>query len=181
MMLTSQTDEAHLLAQALDLDSQALGEIHDRYYPEIYRYAAIRTGDSALADDIASEVFLRLLNALHGGRPPHTTLRGWLFGVASHLVANNFHAGQALPLSEYQSDGHSTSVEVEERILQADVRAAIQRLTAEQQEVLALRFGGGFSVEETAGFMNRSVTAVKALQFRAVDTLRRVMAEVGNG
>jgi len=180
-MLTSQANEAHLLARALELDSQALGEIHDRYYPEIYRYAFLRTGEQGLAEDIAGEVFLRLLNALHRGRPPHTTLRGWLFGVASHLVVDTYHEGHTLPLTEFHSDGRSTQAEAEERILQADVRAAIRQLTPEQQEVLALRFSGGFSVEDTARLMERSVTAVKALQFRAVDTLRQVMAEVGNG
>lgn len=181
MMPTPQIDEANLLTRALDLDSQALGEIHDRYYPEIYRYASIRTGDQGMAEDIASEVFLRLLNALHSGRPPHTTLRGWLFGVASHLVVDHYHAGRTLPLTEFHSDGRSTQSEAEERILQADVKTAIRQLTPEQQEVLALRFGAGLSVEDTAQSMERSVTAVKALQFRAVDTLRRVMAEVENG
>ncbi len=180
-MLTSQAEEAQLLARALDLDSDALATIHDLYYPEIYRFAYLRTEDEALADDIASEVFLRLLNALHAGKPPHTTLRGWLFGVASHLVIDSFHARRSQPLNELHPDGHSTQAEAEERIMQDGVRAAIQQLTSEQREVLAMRFGGGFSVEDTARMLERSVTAVKALQFRAVDTLRRVMAEVGNG
>lgn len=70
--------------------------------------------------------------------------------------------------------------EVEERIRNADVKSAIGKLKAEQQEILALRFGSGLSVQEAADLMDRSVTAVKALQFRAVDALRRLLVEVAN-
>jgi RNA polymerase sigma-70 factor (ECF subfamily) len=55
---------------------------------------------------------------------------------------------------------------------------AYARLTAEQQHVLALRFGQGYSLEETATFMDRNVNAVKALQFRALAALQRGLGEV---
>jgi hypothetical protein len=69
--------DATLLARARDLDAQALAHIHDQYYPALYRFALYRTGDPELAADIAAEVFVRLLDALHarrrhaavGGRP----------------------------------------------------------------------------------------------------------------
>jgi RNA polymerase sigma-70 factor, ECF subfamily len=47
------------------------------------------------------------------------------------------------------------------------------RLTDEQQHVLALRFGQGYSLEETAKVMKKNVNAVKALQFRALTNLQR--------
>jgi RNA polymerase sigma-70 factor (ECF subfamily) len=173
-------EEAKLLTRARELDSRALGQIHDRYYPEIYRYALYRTGEPAAADDIAGEVFLRLLDALHAGRAPQTTLRGWLFGVAAHLVADYFRRAPALPLSEFLMSNASPALEVEERFRQSELHAAIRRLTPEQQSVLALRFGDGFSVEQTAEALGKSETAVKALQFRAVEALRRTLVEVEN-
>lgn len=180
-MLPSQTVEADLLARALAKDNLALGEIHDRYFREIYRYVYVRTEDAHLAEDIASETFLRLLDSINGGNPPHTTLRGWLYGVASHLVVDQIKGRKVLPLSEYFTDGYSMQAEAEEHLRREDVRAAIGKLTAEQREVIALRFASGFSVEEAARLMKRSITAVKALQFRAVDNLRRLLAEVENG
>jgi RNA polymerase sigma-70 factor (ECF subfamily) len=74
----------------------------------------------------------------------------------------------------------SPATEAEARLRLIQVRAAIQRLTAEQQAVLALRFGGGFSVEQTAEALSKSVSAVKALQFRALEALRRTLVEVGH-
>jgi RNA polymerase sigma-70 factor (ECF subfamily) len=141
----------------------------------------LRTSDEGIAGDIAGEVFLRLLKALHAGRPPHTTLRGWLYGVASHLLSDHYHGRPQVELSEWMADGHSVQTEAEERLRQADVQAAVKRLTADQQEALVLRFGSGLSLEETANAMNKSVTAVKALQFRAIEALRQVLVEVDDG
>jgi RNA polymerase sigma-70 factor (ECF subfamily) len=174
-------DEAARLARAREWDSRALGQIHDQYYQEIYRYALYRTGESTAAEDIASEVFLRLLNALHARRAPQTTLRGWLFGVAAHLVADHFRRAprESVPLTWTIADpAPSPAAEVEANIRQQQVRAAIRRLTSEQQEVLALRFGSGFSVAETAQALGKSEAAVKALQFRALESLRQRLVEV---
>jgi len=58
------------------------------------------------------------------------------------------------------------------------VRGAYSKLTSEQQDVLALRFGAGYSLEETAARMDKNVNAVKALQFRALAALQREIGEV---
>lgn len=57
-------------------------------------------------------------------------------------------------------------------------RQALRMLAAEQQEVLILRFGQLLSLQETADVMNKTISAVKSLQFRAVDTLRRILGEM---
>ncbi|MDW8326130.1 MAG: sigma-70 family RNA polymerase sigma factor [Anaerolineales bacterium] len=176
-MPLAEPDEKTLLEHARRLDERALSEIHSRYYGEIYRYALYRTGRSEVADDIAGEVFLRLLDALHAGRAPQTTLRGWLFGVASHLVADHFRRAprESVALDEALAAPGTTSAEAESNLRAREVRAALRRLTPEQQHALALRFGDGLSVEETAQVMGKSVNAVKVLQFRAIAALKRLL------
>ena len=61
--------------------------------------------------------------------------------------------------------------------MQQQVRQALQDLTTEQQHVLALRFSGEYSLDDTANLMGKSVTAVKGLQFRAIASLRRLVEE----
>ncbi len=175
-MIDTLTDEVCLLKRARALDNAALGEIHDRYYPEIYRYAYRRTGNERIAEDIASEVFLRLLDSLHGGHPPQSTLRGWLFAVASNLVADHFRRSDAQTLAEGTPD-RNTSQMVEQQLSYLELKDAIRGLTPEQQEVISLRFGEGYSVEETAQIMGRPTNSIKAVQFRAIDSLRRKLAE----
>jgi len=173
------TSEADLLTQARQLDARALGHIHDQYYPEIYRFALYRLSDEDAAHDLAAETFMRLLEALHAGRAPTTTLRGWLFGVAAHLVADHFRRKPTVPLADDFPDTRSPSDEAEQRWQQQAVRQAVHHLTPEQQDVLGLRFGNGFSLEQTAEALGKSITAVKALQFRAVEALRRALTHTG--
>jgi RNA polymerase sigma-70 factor (ECF subfamily) len=57
------------------------------------------------------------------------------------------------------------------------LRQAIRQLTPEQQHVLALRFTENYSLEQTASQMKKSINAIKALQFRAIETLKQLMVE----
>ncbi|HET7009764.1 MAG TPA: sigma-70 family RNA polymerase sigma factor [Anaerolineales bacterium] len=163
------------------LDPAAITEMHDRYYPDVYRYVRYRLGDDEVAQDLASDVFVRLLEAVHAGRWPTQTLRGWLMGTASHLVMDHFrrfYAGRETTLGEDlpASDTDPThALENGER--RQAVHSALSRLTAEQQHVLALRFGSGYSLEETALAMGKKANAIKALQFRALAALRRGLNE----
>lgn len=69
-------------------------------------------------------------------------------------------------------------LDVEQRERARHLKAAMSKLTEEQQNVLALRFGEGYSLEETAGLMKKNINAVKQLQFRALDALNRSAGEI---
>lgn len=170
-------NEQNLLERARRLDESALSEIHTRYYAEIYRYALYRTSRAEVAEDVASEVFMRLLEAVHTGRAPQTTVRGWLFGVAHNLVADYFRAAprESAELDESLAAPSTPAAEAEFNWQRAQVQTAMRQLTREQQHALTLRFADGFSVEETAGVMGKTPNAVRVLQFRAVEALKRVL------
>jgi|WetSurMetagenome_2_1015567.scaffolds.fasta_scaffold379143_1 RNA polymerase sigma-70 factor, ECF subfamily len=164
------------------LDSQTVGAVYDRYFPEVYRYVRYRIGDDIVAEDIASDVFVRLLEASRKKQGPQSNLRGWLIATALNAVNDHHRRHYRRPveaLSEAMPDGgpgiHS---QVDAREQQRLVQGALAQLTAEQQHVLALRFGQGYSLEETASLLNKNVNAVKALQFRALASLQRQMGEV---
>ncbi len=172
--MTADIDE---MANLRSQDPAALGSFHDRYFPELYRYARYRVGDPDQAEDLAAETFIRLLEALHSGRGPSTSLRGWLFGTLRHLVDDHHRRGFAHPRSSIDpgaADSSSDVVsQVEARMRAEQVRRALRRLTPDQQHVLALQFGGEHSIDETAFLMDRKPNAVKALQHRALQALRR--------
>jgi RNA polymerase sigma-70 factor (ECF subfamily) len=161
------------------LHPQAVSEFHDRLFPELYRYIRFRTGDSALAEDLASETFVRLLEAIRAGRPPRTSVRGWLLSTASHLIADHFrhlyaHASEPLPEDVPVLDSDPVlSIDRDEE--QRKIRSAFLSLTPDQQHVLALRFQGGHSLAEVGQIMGKRANAIKALQFRALLALRRAL------
>ncbi len=164
------------------LDAVTLTKVHDRFYADVYRYVRFRLDDEQLCEDITSEVFVRLLDALHKQRGPQINLRGWLIGAASNLVNDHLRKRYARPEESLEagreySDGKRPEHAYEDAWQQAEVRQAVRQLTPEQQHVLALRFADEFSLDETASLMGKSVTAIKALQFRAMAALRRILDE----
>jgi RNA polymerase sigma-70 factor (ECF subfamily) len=175
-------DEKLALDGLRRLESQAIGTIYDQYFSEVYRYVRYRVGDDTTAEDIASDVFVRLLEAAQKNQGPSTSLKGWLITTASNAVNDHLRRQYRRPteeLTEAMPD-HTSSVqaEVDQREQNKMVQAAYGQLTPDQQHVLALRFGQGYSLEETAAFMKKNVNAIKALQFRALAALQRQIGEV---
>ncbi len=176
----TQMDSDDLLARIRKLDIAALTLVHERYYPDVYRYVFFRLADQQTSEDISSDVFIRLLEALKRGSGPETNLRAWLLGVASNLVNDHLRIIYDRPHQELESiedfPSSDDPAKAFERSWQnAQLLEAIQQLTPEQQNVIALRFAAECSIEETANQMKRSVNAVKVLQFRAVAALRRLL------
>lgn len=171
-----------LLTRSIAQDQQALADIHDQFYPLVYRYVHYRLEDEQVVEDIASEAFLRLLDTLQRRPAGIANLRAWLLGTAAHLIQD--HLRQKYRQRLEHLNGHedwpvelSTEIVAEETLRRKQVRQALQKLTPEQQHVLALRFSQELSLEETANILNKSVSAVKVLQFRAVASLRRMLEE----
>jgi len=175
-------DEERLLDGARELDLNILAEIHDCYYESIYRYVQYRIGDSQTAEDAASEVFVRLLNALNNGKAPQSSLRGWLFGTASHIVNDHYRAryrGGDEDLERHETlpahDAADPEMVVQRVLAHAELRTALADLTDDQQQVVTLRFGQGLSHREVAQLMEKTEGAVKLLQLRALRSLRRML------
>ena len=175
-------DENHILDGLHNLDSQSIGKIYDQYFREVYRYIRYRVSDEIVAEDIASDVFIRLLEAVQKGRGPQTNLKGWLIVTASNAVNDHLRRQYRRPedgLADTLPDTNmNIHAEVDRREQNRVVHNAYVQLTTEQQDVLALRFGQGYSLEETAQLMKKKVNAVKALQFRALAALQRLIGEV---
>lgn len=168
-----------LLAAARKLDQDALAAIHDHFYPQIYRYIRYRLDDDELSEDLASDVFLRLVDALRRRQGPDTNLAGWLFSTASHLVMDAIRRKYRRPqiaLEGLELPDPTTPEDAAERsLLSRELLAALAALKPHEQHVLTLRFAEERPLEEVAQIMKKSIGAVKVLQFRAVAALRKVI------
>jgi RNA polymerase sigma-70 factor (ECF subfamily) len=166
-----------LLERVKQHDQQALAEVHDRYFDQIYYYISYRLGDSEAAADLAGEVFLALIHALKRNKPPQTSLSGWLYAVARNLTADHIKKQvKTVPLlDDLVSDSPSLTDQAHLAQLAPTLRRAMGELTEEQQQVIALRFGQGYNLAETAEFMNKTVGAIKALQHRALAALAKLI------
>lgn len=171
-----------LRERASKFDLEALGQIHDLYYPVVYRYVRFRVEDEGTCEDITSEVFARFLQAVKRRDRRIDDLRGWLLGTSSNLVHDHFrdHYRRPVdPLEDHDSlpDLQTAETLTERKLNRAELQQAIRQLTQDQQHVLALRFSQECSLEETARLIGKTVNAVKVLQFRALAALRRLLIE----
>jgi RNA polymerase sigma-70 factor (ECF subfamily) len=173
--------EEQLLDAAVLFDEAALGELYDRYEARIYSYIFRRTGDESLAEDLTAQVFVKMLQAIRDRRAWHSSFSGWLYRIAHNVVIDHYRQRDRQTLVEFDDtlelvDEHDNPARSAEMHLTAEkVRFAMRQLTDEQSEVLSLRFLEGYSIFETAVMMNKTEGAIKALQYRAVATMRNLL------
>jgi RNA polymerase sigma-70 factor (ECF subfamily) len=122
-----------------------------------------------------------MLEAIRDGRAWRTSFSGWIYRIAHNLVIDHYRRRgraafveleEATPIAADEADPFR---KVEARLESEHLRSALAKLTEEQAEVIALRFLDEFSIAEVASMMNKTEGAIKALQYRAVLALRRVM------
>jgi RNA polymerase sigma-70 factor (ECF subfamily) len=176
-------DELTLLAGVQRRDPQALAQVHDTYYPAIFRFIAFRVGDHETAEDLTSEVFTRLLHAVNDRNAPKNTLRGWLYRVASNIVADYHRRNYRVRQVELDDDIRGDAIDPAEALtgkqVLAELSGALAELTVDQQDVISLRFGYEMAIKDVARVMGKSEGAVKQLQARAVAALSRKMVNRG--
>lgn len=174
-----------IVVRAQGGDADAFGELYDRYVDVVFRYVAYRVANRALAEDLTSETFLRALRRITSYTWQGRDFGAWLVTIARNLIADHFKSGRyrlelATPdLVEAGADRSEAGPEDEvlANLTNATLLDAVKQLNAEQQECIALRFLQGMSVAETAQIMGKNEGAVKALQYRAVKSLSRLLPQ----
>jgi RNA polymerase sigma-70 factor, ECF subfamily len=177
-------DVVALVDRAREGDPDAFASLYDRYVERVYRFVLYRVhGDNAMAEDITSEVFLRALRKIKGFTWQGRDVGAWFLTIARNLVLDHFKSGRArlevLGIENPTSAGADHLLDAEDaalsRVSQQDLYKAIQQLGSEQQEVIYWRFLQGYSVAETAAAMGKTDGAIKALQYRAVKALYKLV------
>ena len=170
-----------LVDQAAAGDPAAFGALYERFLEPIYRYFYYRTGHPAEAEDLTEQVFLRAWQTVSRFRWQGRPFLAWLYRVAHNLHVNHLRARRLdVPLDNtlaYQTivDPHAATQLA--RTIDADLlMRGIRQLTPEQQEVILLRFAEGLETAQIAKVLDKQEGAVRALQMRAMQRLRQVLA-----
>lgn len=149
------------------------------------RYLRLKISDPDLVEDMVSDVFMRALSALASLKEPER-FRAWVLSIAHNSSAGHWRSVSRRPVvTPLEQDDDQAGWRVSEPgedepgLMRAEARVdalrlldAASGLTELQCEVLALRFGAGLSIVETADQIGRSPEAAKQLQYRALEVLR---------
>ena len=182
---TSGPDDDALVARARKLDDEAWQIIFNRHYPRIYSYLYYRVGDADVAEDLSGEVFERAVKNIHRFKPRDGGLAGWLTRIAQNLAHDYYRRRKVRPPDplELNEEWMSTGDDPARNVLANEgafyLYQALQKLTPDQRDVILLRFIAQMRTPEVAKTMNKTVGAVKALQHRALASLRRELETLG--
>ncbi|HWH00573.1 MAG TPA: ECF subfamily RNA polymerase sigma factor, BldN family [Pilimelia sp.] len=176
-----------LVERAQAGEAEAFGLIYDRYVDTVFRFIYFRVGNRQLAEDLTSDTFLRALKRIGSFTWQGRDLGAWLVTIARNLVADHFKSGRyRLEVTsgdvldadrEDRGPEGSPEAAVVDHITNVALLTAVKQLNPEQQECIVLRFLQGFSVAETAQAMGKNEGAIKALQYRAVRALARLLPD----
>lgn len=171
-----------LLNAVRRMEGEALTEIFDEYSPALHKYIQRTYCDPRLADHIVGDVFARLLEQLSCGKGPNANLRSYLFEAAYHLLVDQIryiHRRVSLDgMESLATDSMPAHLQSEHKILVETLHQAIREdLTEHQRQVILLRFEEGYSLQETAAILGKSVNMIKAAQNRAMVHLRKCLGQ----
>lgn len=182
--MPAHSDLVNLIQRAQSNDVGAISELYDQYAGMILRYFLLRVYEHELAQDLTQEVFIKVIKGIVKFEyRDEKSFLGWLYTIASNILSS-YQRRRNVPSTpldnqEHLADGRS----------QHDVRAicdrvvlqqAIDQLTNDQQQVLFLRFFADMTNGEIAEALHRTEGAIKAIQYRALNSLHRILSRETN-
>ena len=170
-----------VIDRARNGDRAAFAELYDTHVNSVYRYLIYRVREPADAEDLCSEVFTRAFANIHRYRWQGKSFLAWLYTIARNAVTDRrrrdrptVEIDNAFGLAEDGPTAHDRAVHAE---AVDSLRGAVRHLTSEQQEVLVLRFVENRSSREVAKMLGKNEGAIRALQFRALGRLRKLLRD----
>jgi RNA polymerase sigma-70 factor, ECF subfamily len=171
--VTSGTDDhdERSLIEAAQADPARFVDLYERHFHRVYAYVARRAASRAEAEDVTSEVFEQALANLRKYEWRGVPFAAWLFRIAANALVDRWRqiSRDSLDPPPDIPDGR----EAEETERRAMVCQLVERLPDAQRQVIEMRFVDQRSIREIADALGRSEGAVKQLQLRALENLRK--------
>jgi RNA polymerase sigma-70 factor (ECF subfamily) len=176
--------EAVLVERLKAYDEGAVRQVYRLYADGIYRYALYQSGNRSLAEDVAGEVFVRMIESIGSYKYRGSPISAWLYRIARNLIIDHQRrGGRFKPLEEAHESAliSDNPIELAERQLSwAELCEALSELTDDQRQVIILKFIENLENQEVADIIGKSEGSVKSLQHRALRSLRRVLEKRGS-
>jgi len=177
---TSQEDERRLVESAQGGDREALEQLYLLHFDRIYSYLHMSVGNRHDAEDLTTQTFLKMLEAIPRFRWRSAPFSAWLFRIAHNLAMDHFRARRRWQPEEEVPEPAEEEPSAETAAMQSIDRQSmlqlIENLSHEQQQVLTLKFVFSFANGDVATILGKTEGAVKSLQHRALASLQKQLA-----
>ena len=159
-------------------DPAVISKLYEQYHAGLFKYLYYRLGDMHTAEDLTSEVFLRMIRSLPFYRDKGVNIQAWLFQIARNLVIDHYRKANTNQHVELNDDLVSRDPDpcssVESNLTTDQLRQALARLNDYQRDVLVLRFIACMPIAQVAQTLNKSEDTIKGLQRRGLIALRKI-------
>ena len=159
-------------------DRRALEELYLLHFDRIYSYLHMSVGNRHDAEDLTTQTFLKMLESIGRFQWRSAPFSAWLFRIAHNLAMDHFRATKRWqPEEDVPEPPGSEEASAEEQAMHVIGRQSmlelIDKLSAEQQQVLTLKFVFNFPNAEVATILGKTEGAIKSLQHRALVSLQK--------
>lgn len=173
--------EDYLVQKAIKRDGAAFTVLYERCVDRVYRHVYYRVSNQDDAEDITQETFVKAWKAIDKYKSTGAPFVTWLVTIAGHLVIDYYRSRQKVVITSEVYEKVPVSVDSDPE-KQAElnfnsvlIKEAIHKLKGDKQKVILMHFIDGFSYEEIAKALNKSQGAIRVIQYRALDDLRRML------
>ena len=171
-----------LVERAQQGDREALEELYLIHFDRIYSYLHVSVGNRHDAEDLTTQTFLKMLEAIGKFRWQSAPFSAWLFRIAHNLAMDHFRATKRWQPEETppepDPDEHTSAEHgALESIGRKSMLELIEDLSPEQQQVLTLKFVFNFANAEAATILGKTEGAIKSLQHRALASLQKQLEQ----
>jgi RNA polymerase sigma-70 factor (ECF subfamily) len=164
------------------MDDQAFAGFYERSARSLWAYLARTSGDSALAEDLMQESYVRFLCAAQ--RPSHlaegdVACRRYLFQIATNLLRDHWRRPRTSSIEEIPEDFLARSGESARSDSQMTLGPALSQMRPRDRQLLWLAHAEGYSHREIAEVTGLGSASVRLLLFRARRKIARLLGEEG--
>ena len=154
--------------------------LYERTFPRVYAYVASLLRDRATAEDVTAQAFERAYRRRRSFRAARGTPDAWIFGIARNAALDELRRRRRRARLEADPEDVSLAASEEEADLtlrRETVRAALDRLSGQERDIVALKFAGGLTNGELARVLRTSESNVGTRLHRTVEKLREACDE----
>ena len=171
-------DRSELITE-LSSNPTAFVRLYRRHYDAVFRYCVHRLFDRAAAEDVTSEVFLKVVESIHRFKGTEKQFRCWLYRIATNAVNNYLRKtarrNRLLKVAREQANSQVADCgESAEKL--ALLKEAVFALKPRYQTIITLRFFEGLKLTEIAEVLGSSPGTIRSQLARALVKLRKVLA-----
>jgi RNA polymerase sigma-70 factor (ECF subfamily) len=168
-----------LVDRAAHRDADAFRALYEHFAPRLYRFVLIRVRHASDAEDLVQRIFVKMIEALPRYEQRGLPFAAWVFRLARNAVIDFERTRRPTDDLDLLADvdaGQPGPDDLAERSVERErLLVAMRGLTADQRDVVTLRFFGGLSAAEIGALLGKREGSIRALQFRALDALRRAL------